>query len=236
MPAFDPSVPTTELDAVNSMLAAIGEQKLPSGTDLTTTGRADIDLAVDTLAKATRETLSAGWKFNFLYGYRLTPAAILVGPTLYNTFTVPSNAISWTQTKCAENRDADLIERPSERIADLDEMFIYNRTFNTDLFDTTQFPYLYIDMVEARDFEKMPESARRFTAVRAARQFAAQTVGSPELVGFTQNDEMQAFRVLKREHGVTERLNFLDTFEGYNWAGGRTITGDGRYRSIRRFP
>jgi hypothetical protein len=72
MTQFQAPTATTELEAVNAMLAAIGEAPI-SQSELDTPARADVDMAVDALQEVMREALSMGWKFNVQWGYELAP-------------------------------------------------------------------------------------------------------------------------------------------------------------------
>ena len=60
---------TTELEAVNSMLATIGEAPVNS---ITGTLPLDASLAKNTLNEINREVQSAGWHFNMRYDYTLS--------------------------------------------------------------------------------------------------------------------------------------------------------------------
>lgn len=252
MPVFDPSQPTTELEAVNSMLTAVGQTPLPLGTDLSTATDADVVIAINTLAKACREVQSAGWRFNTVLGYQLAPLGLSpkyvwtetgTGGTVTVTLnifslveTTPYNILSWKLTPCWQNGDLDMVERnplatydgfPGVRV-------LYDRTYNRDGAEAARYAYLYLDLVTAEAFDDMPESARRYVTIRAARQFAQQVLGSPEIRAFTREDEMMALGVLKKEEGLKRKLSFLDSGEAMGWAGGRPLSPYGPSRRVHR--
>lgn len=238
-PAFDPSTPTTELEAVNTMLAAIGQPPLPPATDLATATEADVQIAVNTLWKASREVLTGGWRFNTLFGFQLEPLGITpvfqwteVGTGLktdLNIFSLSSLStgpkfLSWKLSNCVQNGDLDMIERQASRTytgfpATL--VVLYDRTHNRDGAAKDRHPYIYLDGIIAMNFEEMPEVARRYIAIRAARQFSQQVVGNADLRMFTEKDEYDALRILKRDQGLIEKHNLMDNYDGYMWHGGR---------------
>lgn len=208
--------PMTELEAVNAMLSAIGEAPLPAGTDLSVATQADVLMALNLLRNTTRDVQSMGWRFNTEHGYQLAPAATYSWvdtasvTTLLNIFTPPANLIRFTVTKTADQQlpDVDTVLRPSRKYTPGTLVF-YDRILNRDGFPQTERPYLYIEPVWAFDFEKMPEEARRYCAISAARQFAQQAKGSQMLSSFTERDEMLALRNLKREFGEEDDYNML---------------------------
>ena len=63
-----PNAATTELEAVNTMLAVLGEAPVNS---ITGTLPLDASLAKTTLSEINREVQSAGWHFNTFYDYTL---------------------------------------------------------------------------------------------------------------------------------------------------------------------
>ena len=71
---------------------------------------------------------------------------------------------------------------------------LYNKTDHTYTIATT----LLADIVLYLPFDELPEAARRYILVKAARRFQASTIGSQEIAGFTQVDEMDAYKELLR--------------------------------------
>ncbi len=62
--------PTTELEAVNAMLAAIGEAPISALEGAT---QADVQIALALLRMTTREVQSWGWRWNLDFGYEILP-------------------------------------------------------------------------------------------------------------------------------------------------------------------
>jgi hypothetical protein len=66
---------TTQLEAINTMLSAIGET--PTTTDIiTANSSADVVMAVQILDEVTKEVESQGWNFNTEYDVELVPDAV----------------------------------------------------------------------------------------------------------------------------------------------------------------
>lgn len=233
-------VPTTELEAINLMLASIGEAQLPSGTDLSTATQADVELAINTLKDTTREVQRKGWKFNTEGGLEVAPTSTVdwedtdgVTTTL-NVFKLPSGILKWSQTLCSENGDLDLTERLSKQYVESlsPVLVLYDLAKNRDGADEGTYPFVYLDVVAGCNFEQMPEVARRFVAIRAARALAQRALGSDTLSRFAQGDEASAYRDLESEQGIPLRLNIFETVDSARILGNRPRYGGGLYRRV----
>lgn len=222
---------TTELEAINSMLAAIGESPV---TDINGT-QADLQVAVNLLRNATREVQSVPWKFNYETGVQLAPAGTVVWTdvaaniTTLNVFTPPANTLSWKQSRFKGNGDLILTARPSKqyRVSTLPVVVLYDKKLNRDGADIAWYPYVWIDVIFGFDFDQMPESARRYATVVAGRRFTQQVVGSETMAGFQELDERIALRTLKRDQGETQRLNMLDNYAAFTIMGQRPRMSEG---------
>lgn len=213
--------PTTEVEALNVMLQAIGEAPLPSTTDLSTLGGSDALLALSILRKSCRDVQTEKWRFNFEAGVEVLPSGLVAyGTQDYNVFKLPSGVLKWHQTSCLENQSIDLVERPSKVYEEAGEsvQVLYDRAGNRD--GVLQ-AAVYLDLTFGFNFHQMPETARNYVAVRSARQFAAQAMGSTTLVSLTEADEYAALRALKDDQGIVEHLNLFDTPEAIDMAGRR---------------
>lgn len=247
MATFDTTVPTTELEAVNTMLVAVGQAPLPSTTDLSTVNDADVVMALDILGKAAREVLSEGWKFNTRYGYEVPPSGQVlwvppvvssgVSSVFLNVFKKPPEFLAWNLTVCPENGDLDMVEGMSKQYREGGQsvMVLWDRTRNRDGADASRHETIFIDGIVAVQFEEMPESVRRYISTKAAREFAAKVVGSPDTVSYTIQDEMAALRLLKREQGNQTKPNFLtNSVSAWGWFGGRPYHASGAQRRVYR--
>jgi len=214
--------PTTETEAINSMLSAIGESPV---ADASTSTLADVQMAYNLLKNATRELQSVAWRFNEVIGLELAPTSTISwtdssgATTSLNVFSPPTGVTQWRMTPCPQNGDLDLVSRPGLVATGL---ILFDRRRNRDGVDAAQYPHVYIDALYAFNFEQMPETARRYATVAAGRQFCQQIVGSDTLAGFQTRDEQIALRALRRDQGRNEELNMLDTWDAYLIMGGRT--------------
>lgn len=237
-------VPTTELEAVNEMLSAIGENPLASGTDLSTvsaTTQKDAYLAISTLRNTHRAFLGRGWKFNSEEGVEVSPTAThdwtdTDGQTTeLNIFKKPMGVLRIRgTTACSENGDLDFVERRSKDYQETGAavMVLYDRTYNRDGADSSVYPFIYIDAVWAFDFEDCPEAFRAAVFAAAARRFAGK-IGFTGQLAVTQQDEALALRELEKSEGIPLNLNVLDTVDAQQIRGGRPRYGGGRYVRVR---
>jgi Tail tubular protein len=218
--------PTTETEAVNAMLSAIGEAPV---ADASTATQADVAMAYNLLKWTTRELQSVPWRFNSEDGVEIAATAQVTWAdslgqlTLLNVFKLPTGLHQWRLTPCRQNGDLDLVERPGKQYTETGVAvpILYDRTRNRDGADAVTYPLVYIDVLYAFNFEVMPETARRYATVVAGRRFTQQVLGSDTLAGFQGKDEQLALRSLRRDQGVAEDLNMLDTADAVMITGGR---------------
>ena len=204
---------TSELNAVNTMLSVIGEPPINS---LTGTQNADAAIAQNILDEVAREVQGEGWHFNTLHNQTLSPDSsgeiILAAEVLRidNDTTVPPDSSSTIGT---ENRE--VIQRGTK---------LFDKTNNTFTFTSS----VRCAIVYVYDFEELPEAARRYITVRAARIFQDRMVGSVKGNAFTLRDEQKALATLREFEGDTsDRTIFdnIDTFQIINRRSG--IRGSG---------
>lgn len=161
-------LPMTELEAVNILLGTIGESpvnSLDAGSAV-----ADSVIARATLAEISRTVQSDGWHFN-------TDEGILLYPDLNGFINLPANCVKVDTT--GEDELTDVVARGVR---------LYNKTAGTYVF-TQQ---LRVDMVTLLDWDELPQPARYYITIRAARVFQNRAVGSELLMKYTANDELQA--------------------------------------------
>jgi len=176
--------PTTELDAINTMLSVIGEAPVNTVED---TGIVDAVIALQILRATSREVQARGWHFNTEKNYPLTPDTdgFLVLPhTVLRADTVDSSS------------DIDVVVRGNR---------LYNRKDHTFQFEKE----VYVDMVILLEFDELPEPARHFITIRSARIFQERVVGSESLSAFTKQDEARAFVILNEMEADTADYNIL---------------------------
>jgi len=113
-----------------------------------------------------------------------------------DTFSVPVTTTGAGTTGTATNETPQLI--------------FYDTRLGRDGFALSERDALYIDATWAVDFVDMPQTARDYITKRAARRFAQQVVGSPDMARFTAFDENLARRSLRRDQKPNRKLNFLN--------------------------
>jgi hypothetical protein len=184
--------PTTELEAVNLMLGTIGEAPISS---LEVSGLVDVAVAKQLLHEVSREVQSKGWDFNQEFDY----------PLARNTdgfVTVPSNSLRVDTTQ--EFKHYDVVVRGTR---------LYDRGNHSYTFTET----LKVDMTVFLPFEEMPEAARYYIAIRAARKYQDRNLPNDSSHAYTEQDEENALTTLKEAEGDTGDYNYLSgsTFMNY---------------------
>lgn len=172
----NPLTPQTKLDAVNMMLASIGQAPLNS---LNVTGIKDASIAELSLDNTTREVLNRGWSFNTDRQFELVPDS-------NDNMLVPSDALQIDPS----DRCDDYVERDNNGVR-----MLYDRENHT--FTITENP-LKVDIIRAMEFEKIPQAARTYIATRAARLFQANVIGSDILFRYTELHERESLALLNK--------------------------------------
>jgi hypothetical protein len=164
MSALDDYVLTTELDAVNILLGTIGEQPVSS---LTEAGLTDVAVAKTVIAEQSRRLQAKGWDFNTDINYDLAQ-------DVNNKVPIPVNAL-----RIDTSDGSNLVQRAG---------FFWDRVNNTFVLTSA----VKANIVRYLPFEDMPESARYYVALKAARIFQKRMLGDDSLEVFTEKDEFEA--------------------------------------------
>ena len=172
--------PTSELEAVNECLENIGQA--PVSTIAGDLG-VDAQIALNFVRKVNRELQSSGWYWNTEKNYPLTPGGD-------DNILLPSNTLAVDTTGVDANKD--YIQRGS-------------RLYDRDTFSYTFSDVVYVELTVGLTFEELPETARRYIALRSARIFQDRIEGTANQ-GDTA-DEANAWAVLKADQLRTEDLN-----------------------------
>lgn len=183
MSALDDLVPTTELDAVNLMLATIGETPVST---LVVSGLTDVSIAKTTLAEQNRAVQKRGWDFNTDRDYQLAL-------DLDSKIEVPPNALQID----AEDKSRDVVYRGG---------FMYDRDKNQFTFDNA----LKFKIIRYFSFEDLPEAARYYIAIRAARIFQKRILGDDTVDVFTAEQEVDAKIDLEDADSETADRNMMN--------------------------
>lgn len=184
---------TTELQAVNEMLRTIGELPV-SSVEAAVPLPTDADVALRTLRWVNREVQSLGWYFNTedQYPIPMTPDGRLP---------VPANAMALDPDGAYQGVDA--VIRGG---------FLYNRETHSFTFETG----ITCRVVFLLGFEELPEAARQYITIRAARRFQAGALGSQIINGYAETDEVAARLLMLAADAEAGDYNILtgsiDTF------------------------
>ena len=163
---------TTELECINIMLAAIGEAPVNS---LTGTVPVDVRMAQSTLTEVNKQVQSEGWSFNTEIDVTLTRNA--------SNNVVLGTDVLRVNPQTHDHPSIDAIQRGLK---------LYDRKNNTFIFDED----LKCTVVYFRSFDELPEQARSYMTIKAARIFVDRFVSDQSLRTYTQEDEIRARSVL----------------------------------------
>lgn len=188
---------TTELEAVNEMLMAIGQAPVNS---LAVTGIKDVAIAQRRLNYTLRAVQARGWWFNTDEAYELSP-------DLDGNILIPPSALK------VDSDDADITERELEPKG----RCLYNRANQSFEFSGP----VTVRIVWGFRFEAIPQTARDYIATVAGRSFQSKVIGSQVLDRFEQEDEMKAWLALIREERASRRTNLFTGNRGISAFGRR---------------
>ena len=163
---------TTELECINIMLAAIGEAPVNS---LTGTVPVDVRIAQSTLTEVNKQVQSEGWSFNTEIDVTLTRDGS-------NNIPLGTDVLR-VDAQTHDHPSIDPIQRGLK---------LYDRKNNTFVFDED----IKCTVVYFRSFDELPEQARSYMTIKAARVFVDRLISDQSLRTYTQEDEIRARSVL----------------------------------------
>ena len=176
--------PTTELEAINTMLSTIGESPVNTVED---TGNVDVVIARQILQNVSREVQARGWHFNTEINYTITPDS--------EGYLVLPNTVLKVDTVYPDS-SKDVVVRGSR---------LYDRENHTYVSTDA----VKVDMTILLTFDELPEVARNYVTIRASRIFQERVVGSDTLHAFNSQDEARAMVSLMEYEADTADLNIL---------------------------
>ncbi len=161
---------TTKLEAVNTMIAVIGEAPVNTlgGTAVPIT----VVQAENVLDETSRAIQSEGWHFNTEHEYPFTPDAT------NSKITLPSNVLT-IDLDPQIYTDVDPVQRGN---------ILYDRKNHTDVWTKE----VKASVTFQLDFTEIPEQFRNYITIKAARIFSNRFLGSREIEGFALRDEVEA--------------------------------------------
>ena len=181
---------TSKLDAVNTMLSAIGEAPVSS----LSSGLIEAEIAETILNTVDREVQSMGWHFNRelnkSFAQDTNGEIILPADILQADSTLLANGPNLVQ------RGLKMYDRK-------------NHTFNIGT-------NVALDVVVQLNFADVPEVAKRYMVLRATRIFQDRIVGSATLHGFHEKDENRALMELREFDKSADDDNIFDNYDTYS--------------------
>ena len=186
-------VPVNELQAVNMLLAAIGEAAVSS---LETATTVDVTQAKNLLSNINREVQQKGWHFNTEWDVILSldsDSRIPLGTSILSIY-------SPTKLTTIRGREG------SPFLYDLDKnTFIWGDSINDAV------------TITLLDFEDIPQTARQYITSKAARIFQEEIIGQVSAESVNRQEEVEAYADLMDDEGERSGFNVgFGTLDMYN--------------------
>lgn len=182
--------PLSELEAVNLMLSTVGTSPVSS---LVTTGDLHVAMAVQFLYDASREVQTVGWHFNYEEEY---PLALSMSGQL----TVPPNTLLLDVSDVDNHIDA--VQRGTR---------MYDRKNHTYNFTVP----LRVDITFFLPWSDLPQSARQYIAILAARRFQRRVQGDEAIEKYTAAEESAAKAQLEDYEATVRDYNLGDNYDTF---------------------
>jgi hypothetical protein len=176
---------TSKLQAINMMLGTVGTAPINS---LTGSNSADVAMAQNILDEISVAVQSMRWHFN-------TETDVEMSPDSTTGFiSIPPNALT---VDVDDTVESDVAIRGGR------------------LYDKQTHAYVFAEAVKAKvtyalEWDDLPQAARHYIAIRAARVFQDRFVGSEKHHAFSLRDEMTALATLKDYEGETADHTIFD--------------------------
>ena len=177
------TVPVNELEAVNMLLAAVGEAAVSS---LETATTVDVTQAKNLISNINREVQQKGWHFNTEWDVILSldsDSRIPLGTTILSIYS-PSKL---TTIRGREGSP-----------------FLYDLDNNTFTWTTSVNDAVTITLL---DFEDIPQTARQYITTKAARIFQEEIIGQVSAEAVNRQEEVEAYADLLDDEGERSGYN-----------------------------
>jgi hypothetical protein len=178
----------SELEAVNLMLATVGDSPVSS---LANTGDLHISMALQFLYNVSREVQTVGWHFNYEEEY---PLALNIDSNIV----VPSNTLTLDVSDV--DNTYDVVTRGNR---------LYDRKNHTYTFSKS----LKVDIIFFLPWEDLPQPARQYIAIMAARRFQRRVQGDEAVEKHTTSEEAMAKAQLEDWEATTRDYNLGDNYD-----------------------
>jgi hypothetical protein len=175
---------TTKLTAINTMLATIGQAPVSTLEGIRTR---DVSIALATLDEVAREFQSSGWSFNTEYDF---PLAVNDDGEI----TIATN-VAHIYFAREVYRTVDPVQRGTRLYDRLNQTYTFEDTLTAE------------KLVLLFDFEQLPESAKRYVLIRAARVLEKRVMGNPNQQSYTAEEEQRAWLEFQRTETENQDAN-----------------------------
>lgn len=166
--AFPNALVSTELDAVNQILGAVGQAPVTTLDDT----NPDVAIAYDTLQEVNREVQAEGWGFN-------TETEYPFNPDVNGEILIPANVLMIDLSDRYENRGIDVVTRNGKLYNKIGHTFVFNQQVKCDV-------------VWLMDYTDLPTPARDYVVTRASVQASTKMVGDSTVYQMLQQKESMA--------------------------------------------
>ena len=205
--AFPTTNATQEIDAINQILATVGQAPV---TTLDKTNP-DVAIAYDTLLQVSREVQAEGWTFNKEYDWPMSPDD-------NNEIAIPDNMLQIDLHEREQNyKEYDVVRRDGK---------LYDRIKHTNKWTSGE---MKCDVVWHFDWVDLPIPIQDYITARAASFVVSRIVGDANLYGMCQQKE-QYCRAQALEYECNQGQF---TFFGHP-KGGNHYTSYQPYKALQR--
>lgn len=187
------------LDAINEILLNAGQLPVNSLVSVPS-----VDKATAILNSTSRQVQSQGWNFN-------TDKSLSLPPDASGNIIVPQDTMTVDTVGSDLNTGVTLrgnILRKTNRYDGTDPEFFSAAVF--------------VDLVHYFDFEVIPQVARYYITIKAARRFADSFLASGTIHNFTAQEESTALQDLEEAEGAEGDFNMLTNV---SYIRRRTVSG-----------
>ena len=198
---FISTTPLTELEAVNSLLSAIGEAAVSS---LETATTVEVTQAKNLLSNVNRETQQKGWHFNTEWDVTLTRDSNNQIPLGKSILSIHIN------NKLTTIRGI------------VGVMYVYDLDNNTFTWTENLTNAVTITLL---DFQDTPQAVRQYVTTKAARIFQEEIIGQTSAENVNRQEEMESYADLLDDeaeragynvgYGTIDMINMTKTYRRY---------------------
>ena len=203
--AIDTTQDLTELDAVNSVLGAIGQSPVTT-LDF---ANPETSFVYNLIQECSRDIQDEGWVFNREENYPLQP-------TTANEIHIPANVLRMDVSENDVFRFTDVIKRDGKLYDKLTHSYTFTKT-------------MYFDIVWFFTLTDLPSVFQRYITNSAARRAATQLIDNAQLAQLLAQQEANSRAACLEYESNQGDYNFLDFQPGTAYRSYRPYTALKRY-------